>query len=182
MDEDVLPPPATNWLDRVCKDQRVWCTKQGHPAVVVMAYCEGQIALHPIVDGVWQPVQVWYTDTHGRGLDGSQILQPYLDIRQVLSDNAINAILAEIEPSPGGITSGNLGPLPNSGWSWSHVGVQAEIEPIPGGITSRNLAEAMRAVGDRIVEVSIIDEITDETPAVPPPPTNLREHPRLLEM
>ncbi len=81
----VLPVPAEPWLPRLRRDHRVWLVKEGTPAVVAWAWeppepgvvtGTGRIAIQPLVHNHVRPVQVWYADPLGRGIDRSQLFAP----------------------------------------------------------------------------------------------------------
>jgi len=81
----VLPVPEEPWLSRLRRDHRVWLVKEGCPAVVAWAWeppepgvvtGTGRIAINPLVNNHYQPVQIWYADTRGRGIDRSQLFAP----------------------------------------------------------------------------------------------------------
>jgi hypothetical protein len=81
----VLAVPREPWLDRLRRDHRVWLVKENRPAIVAWAWeppdpgtvlGTGRIAIQPLVDNHVQPVQVWYADVLGRGINRSQLFAP----------------------------------------------------------------------------------------------------------
>lgn len=81
----VLPVPPEPWLTWLRRNHRVWLVKENTPATVAWAWeppepgvvtgC-GRIAIQPLVNNHVRPVQVWYADPLGRGIDRSQLFAP----------------------------------------------------------------------------------------------------------
>lgn len=86
MHEDkVLPLPIEPWVQRLRRDNRVWLVKEKRPAFIAWAWeppepgvvtGSGRIAIQPLINNHVQPVQVWFVDIMGRGINRSQLFAP----------------------------------------------------------------------------------------------------------
>lgn len=83
--DTLLPPPTSPWLSRLRKGHRVWLIKENTPAIVAWAWeppepgvvtGSGRIAIQPLINNHVQPVQVWFADVYGRGINRSQLFVP----------------------------------------------------------------------------------------------------------
>lgn len=79
----VLAIPPGTWLDRLRRGHHVWLVKEGHPATIAWAWeppepgmRTGRIAIQPLIHNHVQPVQVWFADACGRGINRSQLFAP----------------------------------------------------------------------------------------------------------
>lgn len=83
--QQILQATEEPWIERLRRNHRIWLVKQEQVAIVAFAWDPpepgvvtgtGRLALQPLVDNHVQPVQVWFVDLHGRGIDRRQIILP----------------------------------------------------------------------------------------------------------